>query len=394
MASDPTGDDTQTLDTYLPETDTETVTRCIVLPLETNATKNDYLRECIDEWQSFARVVAERLVSFQPYDWDRNNPNVYNIIKEQPDRHIAAAVAQEAAYKAVEAFQSWRENGRTGAPPIGEFGEGNYLRLRHQQINIESNDRGHGVKLSLVPYDPIWFHIDTHTYHEDWLDSVLDDTEPTRYGSAELYLHDDEAAALHLTVVTEVEVVIPDDAERWIGVDLGENVLYAAARVGETTGTVEDVTVESGREYRHHRERLKEKRYRLSQQGDLRGVHQCKGEIEKYTEWMLHTASNRIIDMATERESCGIRLENLTGYRESADDPIDDWPYAEFQEMICYKATTAGIPVTFVDPAGTSRECNRCGQEGVREGSGFTCRRCDYEVHADVNAAINIANGT
>lgn len=59
-----------------------------------------------------------------------------------------------------------------------------------------------------------------------------------------------------------------------------------------------------------------------------------------------------------------------------------------------YKAIEAGIPVTTVDPAGTSDSCRQCGAENpaFRDGDLFECWECGYEVHADVNAAINIAD--
>lgn len=383
----------QTLEQYQPETSTEEVSLCIICPLETSQRKTEYLEGCIEEWQTIARKTANRLPSMSSHEWSRNNPQLYKIVKNLSDRYISAAVAKQATEKAVEAFDAWRENGYPGDRPIGEFGNGNYLRIHNQQIQIEANDRGYGAKLSLVPRNPEWFHIQTRDYQDDWLEQISDNDTPTRHGSAEVYLPDDGTPRLHLTVVTEAEVVVSDSVERWVGVDIGENTLYAAACIGDSSGTVEDVEIESGREYRHYRERLKEKRQRASEDGDLRTVKKCKGDIERYTEWVLHTASKEIVELASTQKPCGIRMEDLTGYRESADDPIHDWPFADFQEKILYKAEKAGIPVEFVDSSYTSQTCRKCGQTSpvYRNGPDFHCRRCDYEVHADVNAAFNIA---
>lgn len=212
-----------------------------------------------------------------------------------------------------------------------------------------------------------------------------------RHGSGELRFNDDGSLALHLTVTTDVEVYEPDGVERWLGVDCGEMAIYAMAMVGERSGEIGGVNVESGKEYRHHRERLKDKRAKMSAKGDLRGVRKCKGDIERYTDQIMHTCSREIVDQAAEHEPCAIVLEDLTGYRMDADDPIHNWPYAKLQEQICYKAKAAGIPVAFIQPGGTSQECNRCNRDGIRAGPSFECRPCNYEVHADVNAAINIA---
>lgn len=273
-----------------------------------------------------------------------------------------------------------------------------YCRVHNQQITLADHDGGgFGVKLNLIPYESEWFGIGGGNYQTEILERVCDsDDDAIRHGSAEVYLHgpvEDGSATLHLTVVEEVEVYDPDGVERWLGVDLGERALYASAFVGATSDQIEGVEVESGREYRHHRKRLKEKRRKLSQAGDLRGVRACRGEIERYTDHIVHVTSWEIVDQAASRVPCGIRLERLTGYREDAEDPIHDWPYAAIQSAICYKATGAGIPVEFVDPAGTSARCNRCGQPGNRDGDSFSCGRCDYAVDADVNGAINIARG-
>jgi transposase len=62
-------------------------------------------------------------------------------------------------------------------------------------------------------------------------------------------------------------------------------------------------------------------------------------------------------------------------------------------EQLAYKATEAGLPVEAIDPAETSITCRQCDETNpaFRDGDDFECWECGYEVHADVNAAINIA---
>ncbi len=151
--------------------------------------------------------------------------------------------------------------------------------------------------------------------------------------------------------------------------------------------------MQSGKEFRHYRERFKRKRERLMEKGDLRGLKKLRDEHGRYTDYTTHVAARRIVDHAEQFSPCVIKLEKLTHYREGGENRIHDWPFAEIQEKIAYKALESGIPIQFIAPAYTSRECNRCGhtEESNRAGAAFRCKECGYTVHADVNAAINIA---
>ena len=81
-------------------------------------------------------------------------------------------------------------------------------------------------------------------------------------------------------------------------------------------------------------------------------------------------------------------------YRETAEDPIHDWPYNRLQEKIIYKAKEEGIPVAKVNPRETSitcRKCNVTNPQSRKTRDEFECVNCGYTVHSDVNAAMNIA---
>lgn len=390
MTTEP-GDKQAGLEDFTAGTTTESITRTVRFPLESSEAKNDLVRDGIDDFQEMAAFMADVMPFYPPHRWGGRDTHQYrHITDEFPDdrRTVKATIAREAAHHVAEAFASWNERGRDGNSPT--FGGGDYLVLSHQDIDIVENERGYGLKSGFIPYKPIWFHLGGGAYQQEYAEAIGNGDASA--GRAELILEDDGSLYCHLNVTSEVEVYVADEVSTTVGVDLGENVLFAAA-VTNADGEVETVDMESGREYRHHREQLKRQREKLMAEGDLRGVKSARTHYENYTDYITNVASRRIVDLAEDHAPSVIRLEDLTYYRETAEDPIHDWPFAEIQQKIAYKATEVGIPVEVVNPRHTSITCRKCGQatKEFRDGVDFHCRRCGYEVHADVNAAINIA---
>lgn len=382
----------QTLTAFTAGTGTETVTQTVVAPLETSRTKTAKVQTVVAEFAEMCAYLGDMMASIDPHERTPNNPTLYRLLKREfpeDDRTAGAKVMNAASRNVAAAYQSYHARNDGGERPT--FGEESFFQLDTQQFDLVENDRGFGIKARFIPYDPVWFHIDPRPYVREYLDRVVNGDASA--GTAEIRLHDDGGVSLHLPVSWAVEVYDAADVTRTVGVDIGENVIYAAAVV-DGGGDVTAVDMESGREFRHYRERLQEKRDRLQQQGDLNGVQATRGDQRRYTEQVLDTASKAIVDLAVEHAPAEIVLEDLTHYRQSARDPIHDWPFAELQQKIAYKATAEGIPVDVIDPAQTSVTCRKCGQTNreYRDGSEFSCTRCGYEVHADVNAAINIAS--
>lgn len=72
---------------------------------------------------------------------------------------------------------------------------------------------------------------------------------------------------------------------------------------------------------------------------------------------------------------------------------LNSWPFYQLEQFITYKAEGSGKQVILVDARYTSQKCSKCGHtyKGNREGSAFKCRKCGFELHADLNASRNIA---
>ncbi len=93
-----------------------------------------------------------------------------------------------------------------------------------------------------------------------------------------------------------------------------------------------------------------------------------------------------------------LRIENLTKkgkiYKTGINRSILDQTWGDFNEMLSYKAESAGGFVCKVSPKFTSQTCSNCGRKpkerielSVRM---YECLACGYKEDRDVNAAINV----
>lgn len=71
---------------------------------------------------------------------------------------------------------------------------------------------------------------------------------------------------------------------------------------------------------------------------------------------------------------------------------LSEWQHGAVRRAVESKAQLAGLAITEVNPAYTSKNCSRCGLRGKRKRHTFTCPSCGFVAHADVNAAVNIRN--
>jgi putative transposase len=372
---------------------TVTVVRTVVSPLETSEKKNEYVRPVIEEYQSALSYFADMIVSYDRDQWEPQSTPMNNLAQKWETDVMMARERYDAVYKVVEAFSSKVSNGHDGDFP--SFGNGDYVRIDSSSCGdgkrcyIEENDRGYGLYVRLQPYtDGEWFHMKGGEYQYSAFDEIVNGD--ASLGNVELHLDDGELTA-HVSYSKEVEVPDPEESAHFVGVDVGENVIYATA-VRSRSGEVKEVEMETGEEQRHHRDRLVKKQERRQRSG-VKQRAAGVSDRQRYTEQVMHTASRRIVDLASEYTPATIVLEDLTGYRQSASNPIHDWPYGMLHEQIAYKADAAGVSVKKVNPEYTSKECRKCGtvSERNRDGVHFECTNCGYTIHADVNAAMNIA---
>jgi putative transposase len=180
-------------------------------------------------------------------------------------------------------------------------------------------------------------------------------------------------------------------AEDWLGVDLG--IVSLAVDSDGKVHTGADVE----RARRHHQKRRNglQKRGTKAAKRRLRKLSGKQARFQKHTN---HCIAKAVV-LDAERTGRGIALEELKGIRSRVTARsnqrarLGNWGFAQLGAFVAYKAKRAGVPVVFVDPRNTSRQCRECGcidKKNRTNQANFSCVSCGHQSPADLNAARNI----
>lgn len=181
---------------------------------------------------------------------------------------------------------------------------------------------------------------------------------------------------------------------RWIGVDLNTTGPVAVA-ADPASGKV----MKLGSNTHYVRSQSVKNCTKLYTTGKLWKLKKIKSRDRTLFKNTLHAISRQIVSFA-ETLGSGIKFEKLfssrshvlTEVRNYAEFSFDNGSFYYLQKSVERRAQKRGIPVIYVNPAYTSKRCSRCGRFGRRYRKRFECPHCGYIIHADVNAAFNIAS--
>ncbi|WP_225336099.1 RNA-guided endonuclease TnpB family protein [Halomicrobium urmianum] len=208
---------------------------------------------------------------------------------------------------------------------------------------------------------------------------------------------------LHVTVefpVDEPDYEPTDEDVTPVGFDIGEAHLLAGCACEQDTPT--DPLLINGGRARHLRKEMYTTLKRLQEREAAEW--RIDDRFDHYQNTLtdiIEKASRQAIEYACRFEKPVIVLEDLSDIREDLDygewmnRRLHAWAFARLQHRIEDKAREAGIPVEYIRPEYTSQTCHECGHVGYRNGDEFRCQNDECwvsEYHADINAAVNIAD--
>lgn len=175
-----------------------------------------------------------------------------------------------------------------------------------------------------------------------------------------------------------------------MGVDLGIKCPAVAVTSNGTTKFYGN-----GRQNKFVRRRFSRRRKKLGKAKKLRAIRKSKNKEHRWMADQDHKLSRAIINDAIALGVKTIKLEELSGIRETArtsrknNRSLHSWSFYRLATFIEYKAALAGIKVVYVNPAYTSQTCPCCGKRNHAKDRVYRCS-CGYTGHRDRVGAVNI----
>ena len=301
----------------------------------------------------------------------------YPLKADYPD--LVSDLLIAARVKATEAVKSafaLRKAGRKTAQPVSDACPPRY-NVHTYKVDWESQT----VRMSMIGGRQT-IRFDVPDYNADYAGYPTD--------SADLLFRHGQWW-LHIVVTIPAPDVVP--TEQVVGVDLGiarpavtSNNRFLGKRAWKAT---------EGKLF--HLKRALQKKGTKSAKRHLKRLRSKQARFRRNND---HLLSKQIVAAAD--PGATIVLENLTDIRKrtkvkrktETSRRVHSWSFAQLKSFVEYKAEGRGCTVVAVDPRHTSQACSSCGQSARnnrRSRGRFVCRACGFELHADLNAARNIA---
>lgn len=200
----------------------------------------------------------------------------------------------------------------------------------------------------------------------------------------------------HFAVAITIE---PADlsGDKIMGIDIGIRQLAVASILDKDSKETNRIFY-SGNEAGFIRKKFKTVRKDLGKNKKLHAIKKLNNKEGRWVSDKNHKISRSLVKLAVQEGVGVIVMEKLSGIRskvrstKKADRNTHSWSFYQLQQFIEYKAKLAGIEVKYIDAKYTSQTCSKCGQvkKSNRRSNLYTCN-CGNRIHADLNAARNIA---
>ncbi|MET9018436.1 transposase [Actinopolymorpha sp. NPDC004070] len=316
--------------------------------------------------------------------------HTYAQLKEQG---LGAQAAQHVIKKVRDAYTTLHANLRAGN--LGPKGSKRRIKAESKSITFRPD--------AAQPYDDrcLSWQYDTQTV-SIWTTAgriknvsfacaadALKVLRQYRKGESDLI---ERNGVFYLIATCEVPEAEQYEPNGFIGVDLG--IVNIA-----TTSTGYQAAGRQLNRYRKRQLALRAKLQKRRTKSAKRRLKERARRERRHVKNTNHIIAKTIVT-AAQRTGGGLSLEELKGIRtrvrlrKPQRVALHSWAFAQLGDFIVYKARRAGVPLVFVDPAYSSKECAECGHvdrlNRISQAR-FACRSCGVVAHADRNASRVLA---
>jgi putative transposase len=179
-----------------------------------------------------------------------------------------------------------------------------------------------------------------------------------------------------------------------MGIDLGLKIpAVAVTEKGKTK------FCGNGRQNKYIKRKHRATRKKLGKLKKTKAIKKLNNKEQRWMGNQDHKVSRQLVNFAKENNVSIIRLEQLSGIRQTArtsrknEKNLHSWSFYRLAQYIEYKSILAGIQVEYVNPKYTSQTCPACGERNKANDRRYQCR-CGYKAHRDRVGAINIISAT
>ena len=153
----------------------------------------------------------------------------------------------------------------------------------------------------------------------------------------------------------------------------------------------------NGRQNKYIKRKHRSKRRKLSKLKKQKAINKLNNKEQRWMKDQDHKVSRQIVNFAKENNVSIVRLEQLSGIRQTArtsrknEKSLHTWSFYRLAQYIEYKAMLEGMTVEFVKPEYTSQICPACGEKNKANDRKYKCT-CGFKTHRDILGARNIIN--
>jgi IS605 OrfB family transposase len=190
-----------------------------------------------------------------------------------------------------------------------------------------------------------------------------------------------------IAVAVEEKQVVNGQA---MGIDLGLKIpAVAVTETGKTT------FCGNGRQNKYIKRKHRGTRKKLGKLKKQKAINKLNNKEQRWMQDQDHKVSRQLINFAKENNVSTIRLEKLSGIRQTArtsrknEKNLHNWSFYRLASFIEYKAILEGIKVEYVNPKYTSQICPSCGEKNKANDRKYNCS-CGFKGHRDILGARNI----